>query len=145
MEWSNEYAVGIPAIDEQHRKLAILISNLEASAGNGQDRDRIHSDIVMLAKYNRAHLANEEMLMRAHDYPAADEHLSEHRQFIKALADLERQSAVRQVTTELVALIRAWEVEHVSVSDKDLAQHINLSGRDDSVQSGTDSMEFDRE
>ena len=127
MEWSSEYSVGNPEIDKQHRDLALLISALEKSVSTKQDRERMHADLVMLAKYNRAHFAVEENLMLAHAYPASEAHLAEHRQFAAALADLERKSATQNVSSGLVALIRAWEEQHVMVSDKHLARYIGSS------------------
>jgi len=127
MQWTDEYSIGIPAIDEQHRKIAGLISTLEQSVRDSQDRDRVHSHLVMLAKYNRAHFAVEETLMRTHAYPATEEHLAEHRQFTAALADLELKSAIQEVSSELVVLVRAWQEEHVMVSDRRLAEHIGVS------------------
>ena len=127
MEWSDEYKVGIPEIDAQHRNLAMLIAGLKASVDAG--RDRVHVDLVMLAKYNRAHFSAEETLMLAHAYPASEAHLSEHEQFTQALADLEERSATQSVTPELIALLRAWEDQHVKVSDRHLARHVSISKR----------------
>jgi len=151
MQWTDEYSIGNPVLDEQHRRIALLISTLEQSVGTKRDRDRVHSDLVMLAKYNRAHFAAEENLMRTHAYPAAEEHLAEHRQFTSALADFERKSAIQEVGSELVALICGWEEQHVMVSDRHLSEHLGSSDVGDGAGSRpaqrlwADSEDADRE
>lgn len=128
MDSSEEFLVGNPEIDAQHRNLALMISTLEQSVATGQNRDRVHTHLVMLAKYNRAHFAAEETLMRFHAYPEYEAHVAQHRQFSAALADLELKSSTQDVSRELVVLIRAWEDEHVQLSDSHLAHHIGMSG-----------------
>lgn len=124
-QWKDEYSVGIDEVDDQHKELISCIASLEQAIESGDEKQRwsaIHYAIVRLSDYARVHFSVEESLMRIFNYPGCVEHIFQHQEFARYLADMERRSLIQDISEdEIVDFLRNWLRTHILVDDKKYA------------------------
>jgi hemerythrin-like metal-binding protein len=129
--WQDDFATGVPEIDEQHM---ILVHTLN-EAGETLRKDasmavfeRITQDLLSYALY---HFDTEEGLMQEYAYneqsrEEATRHQEQHRAFsTKVLAVRDSLKAgVKIPPGEILAFLNEWLVNHIQNTDKLLAKFI---------------------
>lgn len=116
-QWSDEYEIGIPAIDQQHRKLLDLANQVHHQMRSS--RRHVEGAMEELMAYVQFHFAAEERLMAENGYAG----LADHRRAHEALADQVVQLwRVRDVVTpeQVFDLLSEWVVAHILSCDQDL-------------------------
>ncbi len=96
IEWKEQYSLGVPAIDHEHRELIDLINELYASvAGSATNTTTATDSDVTVADflgelYARvgAHFALEEKIMRDNDYDEYHDHKADHERLLDDVRDL---------------------------------------------------------
>lgn len=136
MEWSDNFLVGIPEIDAQHRGLLWIAFQVLQRSANGEDWSAVHTAMNYFAKSARAHFLYEEALMRIVSYPKLTEHQAEHRQCDSKLIALEQQSLAGPSSLEMITYLTTWLYGHITTFDKELA--LFLQERGAVVSSSTD-------
>ncbi|WP_220634652.1 bacteriohemerythrin [Georgfuchsia toluolica] len=125
-EWSDQLELGIPLIDEQHRRFFDLAASF---TGNG-DGVRVMKTLVILSDYIRSHLRDEEALMKAAKYPGLEEHCRLHADFRRMLANLlgrARQMSLDEIAEEVKYLINGWFYQHIVTVDFEYAPYLVLN------------------
>jgi len=126
LEWKEEYALGIPEIDSQHKKLVEIGSQIGELLAD-QNRDDYFDDIMELLtemqNYTVEHFKYEESLFDEKNYIDADNHKFEHKLFVRKikiyLEDFEKIDSNQQGTLiELLNFISDWLIKHIIVTDK---------------------------
>ena len=119
VRWSQQYALGLDEIDEQHRVLIVLINDIWKAIVKREDKTKLFELVGELEKYTIAHFAAEEAFMRVTDYPGFPQHKTEHQKFVDRVAK-ERQLAVEQgvLSLDLMYFLRDWLIDHILMSDK---------------------------
>ncbi len=117
--WSDDYALQLPEIDEQHKYLFRLINEVWLAVANKADREKALAVISALEHYTVTHFAAEEAFMREQQYSRYHEHRAEHEKFVARIA-LEKSSvkAGSFLSLELVHFLRDWLVQHIRFSDR---------------------------
>jgi hemerythrin-like metal-binding protein len=117
--WSDEYALDLPEIDEQHKFLFRLIDDVWRTVVNKADRDTTLGVVGELERYTVTHFAAEEAFMREQQYSLYHEHRAEHEKFVARIA-LEKASvkAGRPLSLELMHFLRDWLVLHIRFTDR---------------------------
>ena len=69
IKWTSALSVAVPEIDLQHQKLVSLINQLHESMLSGKGREVLGGVLNELIDYTKRHFADEEELMRRHNYP----------------------------------------------------------------------------
>jgi hemerythrin-like metal-binding protein len=88
IEWKEQYSLGVPAVDHEHRELIELINELYASV-KGPDTDTTVMDFLgELYARIAAHFALEEKIMRDSGYDEYQEHKSDHERLLDDVRDL---------------------------------------------------------
>lgn len=118
--WSNQYSVGIPGIDEQHRRLFSLINDLHDAMLAGQGTEQLSAVLQELVNYTRVHFADEEEMMRRHRYPAYAAHKAVHDAFAKRAEALllKQRGGKSHMTLEVMTALKDWLVLHIKGSDQ---------------------------
>jgi hemerythrin len=124
IEWTQKLAVGVEAIDAQHRELFQhvnqLVSALEARKGEAE----VASLVRFLGDYVVRHFSDEERLMTRAGYPDAASHKKLHEafvaEFVKLKADLAKHGASPALATQLNHKVGGWLIEHVGRTDRAL-------------------------
>lgn len=129
MDWKNDYSVGIPEIDEQHKILFACLDRLEAAPDKEQVELAMYFVMEQLNDYVRIHFAVEEVVMRLFDFPGLEAHAAEHRAFAERLKRLQQAELDHDVHVEAGRFLREWLVRHVMVSDKQYAAFLLDRGK----------------
>ena len=105
MDWSEEFSVGIPEIDAQHK---VLLDILNALNRAGQDsrsvrrtRNLLWDKLEELNEYAAFHFMTEEKLMREHLPADASmaRHVAEHRQYWVSISDFKQRASDHEAQT----------------------------------------------
>ncbi|TRZ93310.1 MAG: hypothetical protein D4R84_10650 [Rhodocyclaceae bacterium] len=131
IEWTNEFALGIDELDEQHRGLVDMINALEASTHSGAGPEAVPGHLARLSDYVRDHFSFEERLMAGGGCSPdlVTRHCGEHAYFRCVLKDLtsEFESGTRSVTTPLIEYLVHWLLHHIVVVDRAMVHQLNAA------------------
>ncbi|MBQ7882640.1 MAG: hemerythrin family protein [Treponema sp.] len=128
IQWSDEYLLNIPEIDEQHKKLLSYANNLyEIVVGSKEEfKNKMTSVLKDLTEYTQYHFENEEKFMADNDYYGIDVHKLAHDGFI-----LEVKKQINQINDEDVEsaekfyiFVTKWVLTHIAKADKVWANFI---------------------
>ncbi len=120
MEWRESYSVGIPSIDEQHKKLVSLINELAEAMHNKKGKEVLKGIIDEMAKYAVYHFQTEEKYMKEFDFPGYDEHKKEHDSFVEKVKEFQKEyeEGKSLLTVEILMFLRDWLIKHILGTDK---------------------------
>jgi hemerythrin-like metal-binding protein len=124
--WDDNFNIGLPEVDAQHRRLVDLINRLAAHVAFGLNKIELDKIFDELVAYTDYHFATEEAVW--HEYLAGDTeeegHLRGHGKFITSLFNLKneqaRKSAADSTEDTLDFLVR-WLAAHILESDRHAA------------------------
>jgi hemerythrin len=144
MEWNDKLAVGIDAIDSQHKELFKRINNLVNAIKQHRCKDEIDGTIKFLEDYARVHFSEEEKHMRETCYAGYEEQRQEHRKYLAALAELKaqaRQPRVQGSSYDLSAttnqVVVDWIVDHIMKVDMKFGEHLKAAEQGREVCAGS--------
>lgn len=124
--WDNTLSVGIPEIDEDHRRLVDLFNILKRSALEGDPTTYIEAVMEELISCTVWHFKHEERLMLKYGYDGMQEHQSEHEELIASAKEL--QQKLLQEDTELssedIEFLEHWLTGHILGTDMDLGSYL---------------------
>ena len=122
--WKESYMLGIPAVDEEHRKLVGLCNNLHnAILSNKHDsskrRDAVKIALRECADYAQTHFTHEEKLMQICNFQGLEKHKNEHTEFRKKILEniqnFEREDFVSSL--QFVKFLYDWILYHIAYTD----------------------------
>jgi len=116
--WSADVEVGLPVIDEQHKRLFDLAASFR---GEG-DQIRVMKALATLCDYANTHLREEEELLQVIDYAGFAEHKRHHasfRQMLRELLEDSRSMTLDQIAERVESLINGWFYQHILTIDAD--------------------------
>ncbi len=114
-EWTDDYRLGIPGVDEEHRTFFALLHAIEASVQDG-DRLAARDALRNLRLYAEFHFSHEEEFLDAVGYPDLEAHRREHTEFMKDVTVLEATPGVP--SSVAVGLARTWLQNHILGTDR---------------------------
>ena len=128
--WSPELETGNEAIDEQHKQLFKLTSDLaEAAAYNSET---LEETLNFLVAYTIKHFADEEALQVKYNFPSYENHKKLHEQFKETVGGLVKQFKESNSSAELNAKVNSvivkWLIQHIQREDSKIGAHIRKSG-----------------
>ena len=85
IEWSEALSVGITDIDEDHKRFARLVNELNRSIVDRAQLPEIRHRLQMIIDDAAQHFAHEERLFKEWQYPDSQSHAAIHAQIIKKL------------------------------------------------------------
>ena len=126
IEWRNEYAVGVPSVDHEHRELIGLINELHERLESGEGG---LTAVEFLGEINArisAHFALEERIMRENAYDEYQDHKNDHEVLLDEIRDImdEVEDNQQLDEQELAERLRAWFTEHFSTRDARLHRRL---------------------
>lgn len=136
MKWDNSFAIGIEAIDKQHKKIFELLLAVENSVAKKDPWHILHFFLTELSEYLKFHLAVEEALLEIIRYPDHAIHCDSHARLIDQVARLQDQLKDKATGENLVGFFEDWFIRHVLASDRDYAAYV---GREFPALSGAPS------
>ena len=131
VNWSDKYLLALPEIDAQHKGLFSIINELWICVIKSGSKENMAELIDRLEDYTRTHFAEEETLLREHQYPAAklDEHIRQHQEFV-AKIDWARGKLLNEPSSalQLLSFLREWLAGHINGSDRQYAEFLGKVG-----------------
>ncbi len=127
VSWDSSYELGIPMVDEQHKKLVALCDRfhqeLLAVRGNADGpswKEALSGALRETAQYANTHFTQEEELMQAAGYVNFEFHRSCHKEFIDAVTDILNsfQKVTLQTSMEFAAYLKNWVLFHIAYEDQ---------------------------
>ena len=128
--WDEALAVGDPIIDSDHRRMIVLIAELEAAAGSEIDCAAIGRTLQELADLCRLHFTREELLQQSVGFPEVEAHHTAHEMLLKRLdavlahyadgCDEVRTGIVRTLGDSLAT----WLVSHIVNNDMEFKPYV---------------------
>lgn len=120
----------VKEIDGQHRALVMILQQASDlnQRGVSEPRRHLHLPVIIrkLYYYTQFHFHAEEQLMEKHNYPAIEEHSTQHRYFIGQVAKFARDFKAKRTTLsdDIVRFLRDWTMDHIVQVDGQFRDHI---------------------
>lgn len=121
--WSDDFNLGMPEIDAQHKVLIDLINQVWVAVVKKPNREESIRILEELEKYTVTHFTAEEIFMIEMGYQNFPEHKDGHEQFVARIAQ-EKAAIVagKPVTLDILRFLKDWLINHILVSDKAYAE-----------------------
>jgi len=130
IEWSEELELGIPEIDQQHKKLVEMMNEFYTELREGHKKEAVEHFLKNLEDYLHYHLDFEEKFMEEKGFPDTENHKKVHHMF-KELYTEEKHRYMNgdiKALRELVAFTFSWLFSHIMKTDKKYAEYMREKG-----------------
>jgi len=133
LQWSEDFSVGIPEIDEQHKTLFELIDRIHTAVLDRKGTAACAEVLDELVDYTRIHFGLEQSLMNIGKYPEYEAHCTLHRELVSEVEALQQKirSGKAAISFELLHFLRTWLIKHILGEDKKYAAFFASSGQND--------------
>lgn len=125
IEWTDEFKLGLPVIDAEHRELLEVCNQFLDAVNNGQAVAELARILEKMILLTRAHFTAEERMLDRHGYPGLVVHKAEHeRLLIQAEAllaryrDAAQEDEIRNLTMETASFLQTWLLDHIRTNDR---------------------------
>jgi len=115
--WSDSLAIGIEAIDADHRRILDLIASLHQAVTLDDPQPAIARTLATLRDYVDIHFRREEAMLRAAGYAAFEAHRDIHDTF-RIYAQEQIDSTRPHNAMELLSYLVNWWTGHIATDDK---------------------------
>ncbi len=129
--WNDKMTVGIAEIDNDHKKMVLMINKLFDGISEGKGKEVLTEMLEHLVEYTSVHFAREEKLFAATHYPAAAAHKKEHDEMIAWAADVQtrfNKGALVAPTLDVMVYLKDWLFDHILGSDMEYVSHFKAMG-----------------
>lgn len=120
IEWKDEFEIGIPSVDFEHRELIRLINYLHASLADKPSHNAVTDILGEIFARISAHFALEEREMREMKYDQYEDHKASHEALLDGIRDImdevEADDASRY-EDDLSERLEHWFTAHFSTLD----------------------------
>lgn len=119
LQWTQDLAMGIALIDEQHQRIVDFINQLNEARAIG-DRKLVGGVLAGLTDYTISHFGFEEAAMAEAQFKDGGAHRRGHERFVRQLAEYGHRYALgEEVAAELLDTLNKWLVNHIKRDDRD--------------------------
>ena len=119
IEWQDNFSIGVPSVDYEHRQLVELINTLHADLSSGSPNYTVMDFLGEIYAKISAHFALEERIMREQQYDEYDAHKADHERLLDVLRDImdDYEDGACFDEQVLAERLRTWFTEHFSTKD----------------------------
>ena len=120
IEWQDDFAIGIEAVDHEHRELIALINNLHQRLSDDAPKDEIETVLGEIESAIGAHFALEEKAMQDLAYDQYGDHKADHEFLlddIRDIADAYGEGAYAELSDVLSDHMKIWFSDHFRQMD----------------------------
>jgi hemerythrin len=124
--WKQEYSVGYPEIDKQHKKLFELADELHSAMTSGKGKDVLGRTLSNLIAYTKGHFAAEERLMQTHNYPDYPKHKADHDALTARVVGFQKEFEENRaaMSVGLLQFLKDWLAHHIGETDRKIASYL---------------------
>jgi len=131
--WTQKIETGIDILDSQHRRYFELVKNYLATAKQVTPDNVRNSELVerldFLRSYAIEHFSTEEKIMKDTGYQEYQQHIEEHKYFLKHVGDLYEKTCNEGsndiLTREVYYYILEWFIGHIQITDMKVVAFLN--------------------
>jgi hemerythrin len=126
MEWNQEWEMGEPHLDRQHRAMIGALNRLVDAIAAGRPQPEVKKAISFLLLYVGTHLQMEEAVMEQWAFPELEAHRQQHQACTRQIDQLleHHRSGAADTLPELVQFFTCWLEEHLLGADQRLANYL---------------------
>lgn len=128
IQWTDDLAVGVLEIDNQHKELFQRINVLFQACNQGKGRAEISSTIAFLEDYVNTHFSTEEREFALTQFPGRAAHMAQHAIFRKNLSTIKRQLEEEGPGVHVIILTNQmvidWLRNHIRTLDKEFGAYM---------------------
>jgi len=124
IEWGDNLVLGVPIIDNQHKRLIELMNELDYACLH--DADAVKDALSEFIECTIHHFKTEEDLIEKHNYNSSPAHYHEHSKFLELIPVLEKLVRDKDISSiiEHLNIIRPLLYYHIRSGDKKLAESL---------------------
>lgn len=117
--WSEEFNIGVPKIDRQHKTIVNMLNRLLSASGITTDSETVSDLLTEMTRYAQEHFTAEERFLKEHGYPDLEAHKKQHFYYQKHTVELctETMKGMQAVPDKLLAHLHKWWVHHILIED----------------------------
>ena len=130
MTWSASNSVKVAEIDDQHKKLFVLVNDVHTAMLAGKGKEIMADVLKKLIDYTAYHFGAEEKYMVKFNYPEYKQHKAEHDTFVHKALSLQKdfQAGKLNLTLEVMNFLKDWVTKHIDGTDKKYTATFNKNG-----------------
>ena len=131
IKWTDNYSVSVKTIDEQHKKLVVMINELyDAMSSGNKEKDILSKIIQGLANYAVYHFGTEEDWMKKFAFPGYAFHKGEHDNFVAKVSEFGEKfnKGTVLLDVEVLKFLKDWLLNHILKTDKLYTACFNQNG-----------------
>jgi len=126
LEWNEGMSVGIPEIDEDHKRFISLIDELNRSITERMKASEIKSRLQHVIEDADRHFEQEEIFFRERQYPNAEGHVRSHnnvRSTLKSIQDSFMPYGLEAEWLDAALVIKQILISHIINEDMQYAEY----------------------
>jgi hemerythrin len=122
LSWQDDYRVGVPLIDQEHRYLFALINEFHDKHASGDPHRQVILVLNRLVAYAEQHFQHEEALMKEYGYPRLAHQHELHEELYSSIFALNERlsSETARVDADTLRFLRHWLLGHILKEDMDI-------------------------
>jgi hemerythrin len=131
--WTSEMSMDVKMLDNDHKRLAILINELHDGLLHGRAKEALEGIFEELVAYTRIHFAHEEQLLAVAGSSGAETHKQKHDHEFERILDLQvhfRSATESAAYLEVLDQLKDWLFAHAASIDKDSVASLKTTGVD---------------
>lgn len=120
IEWREEFSIGIPSVDYEHKGMIRMINQLHEEMSAAPSRDTVSGFLGEIHALISAHFALEEKEMREMGYDEFDDHKDDHERLLDEIRDIMDDFEADDsgdFAEELSRRLEAWFTGHFQTRD----------------------------
>lgn len=127
ISWTEKYSMNVKEIDEQHKHLFLLLSNLHDAVSEGAEQGTLSDILDELIDYTFYHFKTEEELLKKENYHDFENHKKGHDYLTGQVVELQNKfrHGSATISFEILDFLRNWLVKHTLGSDMKYAKYIS--------------------
>lgn len=119
MYWQPSFKIGVDHIDDQHKKLFDLFSDLKASINEKNMYRQMGVTLKFIVTYTKGHFQSEEQYMKEINYPRYEEQKALHADLVKQVTSfiLKIKKGEHLLPSQLADFLSKWLSDHILKED----------------------------
>ncbi len=121
--WSDDLALGIDGIDDEHKQWIALVQAFQAALAEGHSKDEVARTLTEAVAYTERHFASEQAVMEEAGYPFLADHMLQHElAWEQVHAFTEGNMPEESIAAYLADFLPQWLMLHINSADRQFAR-----------------------
>jgi hemerythrin len=130
IEWDEKYSIGVKALDDQHKRLLVIINELADLGSHEDPKTAMENALWAVLDYAKEHFKFEEGLMLENQYEESEAHRVKHKDLIRQAMELAKKlnTPEGKSTEEMMKFLQNWLFDHILKTDKKFGGYLAEKG-----------------